>query len=464
MIGKKRPWGQVSRFCGRFAQSSVGSLGSVLGEQFVNQALHEHGGRWRERIYGPMNTLELFIEQVLNPDHSCQDAVARGLSQRVALGEAPCSLNTGPFCKARTRLSFELIESLRRELGSRLTEGQPRDWGWRGRPVKLVDGSTVSMPDTRVNQQSFPQNREQAQGVGFPVARIVAIISMSNGAVLDWSMGPCEGKRTGETAMLWEMAANLVPGDVLIMDRYYAGYFMLARLQQQGVDVVVRANRHRQTDFRCGKRLGKHDHLVHWQRPTRPHWMDEKTYQQMPESLQLREARVRGVTLVSTLVDAKAVDKQELFVLYDQRWNVELDFRSIKTVMQMETLRCKTPEMVKKEVAVHLLAYNLVRAVMAQAAVQAALLPRQLSFKTALQLINAFHQVLRHAPSGPLGTMQAHLIGAITCARLRHRPGRHEPRVVKRRPKQYPRLSQPRNIARKKSRQILARNIRRELR
>lgn len=304
------------------------------------------------------------------------------------------------------------------------------------------------MPDTAANQRCYPQNREQAPGLGFPLARVVGIVSLSSGAVLDWALGPCEGEKSGETALLWKMAPGLKAGDVLIADRYFSGYFLLARLKRLGVDVIVQANRSRHVDFRCGKRLGARDHLVQWQRPQRPRWMDAQTYEQMPLSLPVREVRVGGLTLVTTLINPKEVSREELRELYLQRWNVELDLRSIKSVMQMDVLRCKSPQMVAKEIAVYLLAYNLVRALMAKAAQGAGLLPRQLSFKGALHLINAFQEALRRAPRARLSIMQAHLLGAIASLKLPHRPGRVEPRAVKRRPKEYPRLMRPRHIAR----------------
>lgn len=308
---------------------SVGAvLGDVIAAKRLMQLVAEEAGRYRERVYSPLVTLVLFIEQVLSADHSCQDAVARGVSARVALGQAPCSLNTGPYCKARLRLPLGLLERLGREVGERLIAGQPRAWLWRGREVKLVDGTTLSMPDTRQNQKSFPQNHEQKAGLGFPLARLVAIVSLSCGAVLQWALGPCEGKETGETALLWALAQKLRRGDVVIADRCYAGYFMLAWLMRWGVDVVIRQHQRRRTDFRGGQRLGARDHLVSWVRPQRPAWMDPATYAAMPETLELREVRVGGWTLVSTFTDARQVSKQELFRLYRLRWQVELDSRA----------------------------------------------------------------------------------------------------------------------------------------
>lgn len=423
-------------------------LGEVIPAKALMQWVHEEAGGFRERIYSPLSTLMLFIEQVLSADHSCTDAVARGLSARVALGQSPCSLNSGPYCKARARLPVGLVARLGQGVGERLCAGQPPAWRWRGREVKLVDGTTVSMPDTQANQRRFPQHREQRAGLGFPLARVVAIVSLSCGAVLEWAIGACEGKESGETALLWALAQKLHAGDVVVADRCYAGYFMIARLLQLGVDVVIRQHQRRHTDFRRGLCLGARDHVVSWIRPQRPAWMDEQTYRSMPETLSMREAHVGGWTLVSSLTNAKQVSKQELLALYRSRWQVELDLRAIKTVMQMDLLRCKSPSMVQKEIAAHLLAYNLVRSVMAKAAYLAGLLPRQLSFKGALQLLRAFEQNLRHSPCARLTIRQAYLLAGIAQMKVPYRPWRVEPREVKRRPKPFKRLAEPRNVVR----------------
>ncbi len=447
---KRHVKAQVKRFRARFVQSAGAVLGDVLPQALVMQWVREECGRWRERLYGPLQTLLLFIEQVLGADHSCQDAVARGVSARVALGQSMCSLNNGPYCKARQRLASGLIERIGREVGARLCTEQPSHWRWRGREIKLVDGTTVSMPDTPENQASFPQSSGQKPGLGFPLARLVAIVSLSCGAALEWASGPCEGKSTGETALMWQLAHSLKQGDVVIADRYYTGYFLIALLTSLGVDIVMRQHQRRHTDFRRGQRQGVRDHVINWDRPSRPAWMSKETYATMPESLTMREVRSDGWTLISTLLDARQVSKRELNELYCRRWQIELDLRAIKTVMQMDVLRCKSPQMVKKEIAVHLLAYNLVRSVMAQAAYMANVLPRQLSFKAALQMLRAFEENLRYCPNGRLLIQHASLIAGIAQLRLRHRPGRVEPRAVKRRPKPRQLLTTPRKVAREK--------------
>ncbi len=439
---------QVRRLRARFVQSVGAVLSDVLPVQSLMQWIRDESDNYRHRIYDPLQTLTLFIEQVLSADHSCQDAVARGLSGRITVGQAPCSLNTAGYSKARSRLPLGLIERLGRETGELLCAQQPRAWRWRDREVKLVDGTTASMPDTVANQASFPQSRTQKPGLGFPLARLVAIVSLSCGVVLDWAVGPCEGKQTGETALLWKLARQLRSGDVVIADRYYAGYFLVALLVQLGVDVVIRQHQCRHTDFRRGLRLGARDHVVSWSRPQRPTWMDAATYATMPETLSVREVRVGGWTLVTTLADAQEVSKHDLSELYRARWQVELDLRSIKTVMQMDILRCKSPQMVCKEIAVHILAYNMVRAVMARAAYLGRVLPRQLSFKGALQLLNAFEENLRHCPRGRLASRHAHLLAGVAQLKLPRRPGRVEPRAVKRRPKPFQLLTEPRQVLR----------------
>ena len=452
---------QVKRLRRRFGQTAGAALGEVVPMHLLRQWVDEEVAQWRERLYSPLQTLLLFIEQVLSADQSCQDAVARAASARVALGQPPGSLNSGPYCKARRRLPLALPQRLAREAGERLCAQQPKAWLWRGRQVKLVDGTTVSMPDTAQNQSQFPQSPQQRAQLGFPLARLVAIVSLSCGAVLDWALSACEGARSAESALLWGMAQQLQRSDVLIADRCYASYFMIALLSQQQVDVVMRQHPRRLSDFRRGQRLGVRDHLVIWTRPARPGWMDEATYASMPHSLRLREARVAGWTLVSTLTEAKQVAKDELAKLYRLRWQVELDLRAIKSVMHMDVLHCKSPPMVRKEIAVHMAAYNLVRTVMAQAAHLGAVLPRQLSFKGALQVLRAFEENLRHCPRGRFSIRRAYLLGAIAQLRLPERPGRVEPRAVKRRPKPHALLTQPRPLLRERLRRQQQRHINR---
>jgi len=447
-IKKRRLQEQVCRFRARFAQSAGAVLGDVIPTALLKRWIEEEVGPYRERVYGPLRTLMLFLEQVIGADQSCQDAVARGVSEQVGLGKKPSSLNNGPYCDARKRLPLGLLKRMGREIGDRLAERQPVAWLWRGRQIKLVDGTTVSMPDTPANQRCFPQNKQQKPGLGFPVARLVAVVSLSCGAVLEWAVGACEGKLTGETSLLSGLQSHFKSGDIMIADRCYAGYFTIALMTRLGVDVVVRQNKMRCTDFRRGRRLGKRDHVVVWILPKQPPWMDDATYQSMPATLTMRETRISDWTLATTLLDVATVSKGELLAMYQQRWQVELDLRSIKDVMQMGVLRCKSPEMVSKEIAAHLVAYNLARVVMSQAAHLAKTLPCKLSFKGALQVLRAFEESLRHCPRGRLSTRHAYLLAGISQLRLPARLGRVEPRVKKRRAKPQRLLTEPREILR----------------
>lgn len=439
---------QVKHFRSRFVLDGHAEWSAVLPAELLKQLLLASHERWRERVYGPLHTLTLFVNQVLSADGSCQDAVARNLSERTAQGLAPCSLNSAAYCRARRRLSVDLLGRLVRTLGERLQRTQPQPWLWRGRSLVLADGTTVSMPDTPANRSRFAQSPEQRPGLGFPLARIVALVSLSTGAVLDWACGPCKGEQTSETALMWHLAGQLKSGDVLIADRLYASYFLLARLRQLGVDVVMRQHHRRRTDFRRGRRLGKGDHVVLWQRPQRPPWMSHAEYALMPETLAVRETRHQGWITVTSLLDARELDRAELLSLYQSRWQIELDLRSIKCVMQMDVLRCRSPEMIEKEIAAHLCAYNLVRTVMAQAGALGGCLPRKLSFAAALQILRAFEQTLRHAPGKRGLVVRACVLGAIAQARLPTRPDRVEPRAKKRRPKKAAFLTVPRDQAR----------------
>ena len=447
-IAKKRLQQAIARFKQGFADRPTRALDELLSSDVVCTIVDEEVGAYRDRVYPPLTTLGLFIGQALSADGACQDAVARHLSERTAQGEPQCSLSSGPYCKARSRLPLSLIERLAVSVGERLEDISCKNWKWRGRSVKLLDGTTVSMPDTQANQAAYPQSGEQRPGLGFPLAMLVALISLSNGAVLRWASGPCRGKGSGEQALFRTLMPHLSAGDIILVDRFHCTYFTVAMLAERGVDLLTRQHQRRGTDFRQGQRLGHRDRLVTWIRPQRPQWMDQATYARMPQHLSLRQTEVAGRVLVTTLTDARGVTPLDLDALYRSRWQVEVDLRSIKAVMGTDILRAKSPPMIDKEIAVGLLAYNLVRGLMARAATATAVIARALSFKAALQLLLAFQQQLRWAGRKGADIMSAHLLGAISAMRLPLRPGRIEPHAIKRRPKPYALLTVPRQVAR----------------
>lgn len=436
-------WDQIAH---RFQQADGLPFSELLQPERVAQALAALGVEFRERVYLPVVTLWMFLSQVLSPDHSCLEAVARLLAWRVAQGQPPCSPETTSYCEARKRLPLELIQGLVRDTGRDLDQQSQEEWLWKGRHVKIADGTTVTMPDTSANQAVYPQPRNQARGVGFPIARLVIIVSLACGAVLDAAMGPMRGKKTGENTLFRTLLEALLPGDVLLVDRLFGSYQELATCRGRNVDVVARQHITRHTDFRRGQWLGTLDHIVVWQRPKFvSQRFDRATWEALPEQMRVRELRFQvtqpgfrpaEITLVTTLLDPVEYPPAEISGLFRERWHCELDLRSLKTALQMDRLRCKSPEMVQKEVWTHFLAYNLIRQTMAEAARVHRVLPRHLSFKGAVQTVNSFATYLALLPP-QRRRLWGILLAAIATHLVGDRPNRVEPRKLKYRPGKY---------------------------
>jgi hypothetical protein len=430
-------------------------LDGILPEATVRQVLQEEGATWKQILYTPWLTFWAFFWQTLSPDHSCRAALKRIAAWRGRRGQTLDADDTSPYCKARTRLPESALHRLMQSLG-RTTHQEAAAWRWRGRRVQVVDGSTVTMPDTPANQQAYPQPGSQKPGVGFPIARIVVVFCLATGVVLEATLGKCQGKRTGENTLFRRLWDELEPEDIVLGDRYYCSYFDIAMLKRRGVDSVFRLHQRRPCDFRRGRRLGKEDQIVTWVRPSRPDWMDEATYAQIPETMEVRQVRIhvgtpgfrtRIIEIATTLLNPEESTKAELGTLFRQRWQAELDLRSIKVVLGMDQLRCKTPEMVRKEVWMTLLGYNVIRALMVQAAQEHQRDPRRLSFKGALQTLVEFAPGLREGTAQERGWLRTILLRSIAGDEVGDRPDRVEPRARKRRPKPYPLLTKPRQQA-----------------
>jgi putative transposase len=424
---------------------------SLVSEESILEAFGSARWLWQGWIYSPAVTVWVFLSQCLSMDHSCRDAVARLITWRVARGLRPCSADTGGYCTAREALPEMACHQLVRQTGSDLEREAPAEWLWHKRRVRVVDGSTITMPDTAANQAKYPQMASQKPGCGFPIARIVVVFSLSVGTVLEAALGKYEGKKTGENSLFRTLKHCLDAGDVVVIDRYFSGWCDLALLQARGVDVVVRKHQRRHTDFREGKRLGKDDHRVCWPKPPRPKWMTRKTYVSLPAELTLREVRVRvtqkgfrtkELDVVTTLLDPVEYPPEEIAELYRRRWHAELNLRSLKTVLQMDHLRCKTPHRVRNEFFMHLVAYNLIRRLMALSAQERGTQPWQVSFKGALQTVNVFLPILCSSIS-PEEWCTA-LVASVATHVVGDRPDRYEPRVKKRRAKEYDLMNKPR--------------------
>jgi len=448
---------QIHRLTTHQAPQPELGLDEILPQATVTQILSDEGATWKEVLYTPWVTFWTFFWQMLSPDRSCRCALKRLAAWMSARGQTLNDEDTSAYCKARARLPESALRRLTRLLGSQAHHRAAPSWQWCGRAVKVVDGSTVIMPDTQANQKAYPQSSSQKPGLGFPIARIVVLFCLATGAVLEVALGQSRGKQTGENALFRSLHETLEPEDVVLGDRYYGSYFDIALLKQRGVDSVFRLHQRRPCDFRRGRRFGKEDQIVTWLRPHRPDWMEEATYAQIPETMEIRQMRIhvqqrgfrtRVVDLATTLLDHEIYTKADLSTLFRQRWHAELDLRSIKIVLGMDLLRCKTPEMVRKEIWMTLLGYNVIRMVMAQASQEHRCDPRHLSFKGALQTVQEFGPALRAGSARYRRWLWTIVLSSVAGDAVGHRPNRVEPRARKRRPKPYPLLTKPRRQAR----------------
>ena len=411
------------------------------------------------------------MHQALSKDKSLLEGVSRVNADRMAMELDPASSNTAAFCNARHELPAELPQQLFRELAAECDAEALQKIGskglWQGRKVKIVDGSTLLMPDTPKNQAEFPQMKNQEVGSGFPIARIVAIFSLLTGCALNLAIGPYKGKETGEHALLRQILNCFVRGEVALGDAYYSSYFLMATLLNMGVDFVFESHGSRISDFRKGSRLGKFDHMIRLKRPKQPDWMSDELYVSIPETMQIREVAVtietsgfrpKKIVITTSFIDPKKQRKFDLGELYRRRWMVELYFRAIKTTMGMEMLRSKTPDMVRKEIWIHLLAYNAIRKIILDAAVKSGKLPNQISFKATIQTFNHYSTLWRIQEIDAT-KIYNHLLDAIIKHIVGNRPGRREPRKRKQRPKNFPLLHGSRHASKNKKKALRSREV-----
>lgn len=437
---------QIEAFRCAFGARRPAALSEVLGTAQIESLLDSCVGQYRQRVYGPLTTLDLFVHQVLGRDKACQDAAGRRRAERVSLGQSPSSLSSGPYCKARQRLPLSLIEQSLRHVGQRLERRMPSAWRWAGRVVKIFDATCLSMPDTAQNQARWPQISGQRPGLGFPQMRLGALIGLASGAVIDYAQCAVRGKATGEHTLLRQLHGSLERGDLLLADALHSTWSTLQWAGSAGVDVLMPCHGSRALS---GRRA---DQWVWWPKPRdRPAHIEPQRWQELPEGIWVREVQVGRRQLVTTLNTQQATPAQ-LDALYKMRWNIEVDFRSLKAGMEMDVLHTKTPAMIEKELAAYLLAYNLVRWAMAQAAWLGQVLPRVLSFNAARRLVGLLHEQLLHAKKRDITRIVGFTLAGIASCRLPHRPGRVEPHAKKRRPRPLPLLMEPRAVARQKIR------------
>jgi putative transposase len=444
-----------------FAQDKDLPFAEVLTEADVARIFAEEKvsfGKLARSFWTPAVTLWAFLWQVLSPDKSCRQVVANVLMS-LALAHEPEDIDTGLYCRARAKLPSAVLRRLALHVGHGLERASPEEWLWNGRHVNLVDGSSSRLVDTEENQKDFPQTKSQKKGLGFPLIRWVALFGLATAVVQGFAYGRYAGKETGETALFRQLLDHLQGGDIVLADRYYCSYFMVALLLSRGVDVVARLHQRRKYDFRRGQHLGEGDHIVVWHRPKRPEWMSEVLYASMPETMRMREVigrvdapgyRVKELVVATSLLDAQAYEADEIMELYSERWQVELDIRSLKVTLGMSDLRCKTPFMVEREIWTHILAYNLIRKVGAQVAEQKKVSPRSISFKATKQAVLGGWQQATTLQGADYVRMEKVMLKILQKQKVGHRPGRCEPRAIKVRPKPHKLLTEPREEARAK--------------
>jgi hypothetical protein len=421
-------------------------LQSLFGAFLPERLLHHKnakGAGSRKRIFSPAVTFWAFLGQVLDPGSSCRKAVARVQTLFALKGLKRPGEHTGAYCEARLRLPVRWLMSILEHVTTRLMQGH----GGQGR-LLVVDGTTVAMPDSPALQARYPQPQAQKPGCGFPLMKLLALFDLRSGA---W-LATTHSTRKFHDARLWRrLFWRLGRGDTVIVDRAFCGYFDLARLIARGVQVVVRLHQRRKTDFRRGRRLGHRDHLVVWPKPQRPDWMSVREYATMPGQITVREMhhqvaekahRTRELILVTTMLDARAHPKAQVTALYARRWRVELCFDDLKTTMHMEMLRTRSPASLCRELLMHMIAYNLLRAVISQAAVS----PERASFKGTVDRLHTWSWVIWLAPTRREARARVEeLLASIAADHVPERPGRREPRAVKRRPKPHALLNAPRH-------------------
>lgn len=416
--------------------------------------------QWRERFWTPLQTIQTFLLQVLHVGSSCRESVAIALAERAAMGASgEISQDPSAYCNARKRLPEGVIKRCFHGVGRRLREKIGSEHLWFGRRIWMVDGSSCSMPDTPQLQEVFGQPSGQRCGCGFPVATIVAMFCWATGAVLDVAIGAYRDSELPLWRRLWHL---LKEGDVILADRFYCTYADIAGLMRRGCDAVLRLHQRRKADFRYGKKLGENDRLITWSRPTcnaRPRGMSVSQWQRLPLELSIRLIRTnicipgfrcRRLVIATTLLDPIRYPAERILALYRDRWIVELRLRDIKMTLGMDVLRGKSPDIVRKEIYMHMLAYNLIRCLMWQAASSHGRDLHRLSFAGTVQRLDALapYLMLYHGTVKALRLYEL-LLKWIAHDTLPFRPNRIEPRVVKRRPKQYGLLNKPRHEMRK---------------
>lgn len=440
----------------KFTQSLGLPFRDLLSEATIQQAMDEIKIKYRRRLFDPFVTIWVFLSQVLDVDKSCHNAVSRVIAYLVDEGVEIPSTDTSAYCQARARLPEELLQKLFGKVAQDLGEKVTAEDLWRGRHLKVIDGSTVSMPDTVENQKAYPQPKSQKPGCGFPIAKIGMIFSLTTGAAIALAI---DVLNTHDLQLARKLYQFLNPFDVILGDRAFCAYADLVAIKNLECDAVFRKHQSRKTPMYRGRIVGESDKLVTWHKPKKcPHGLSEDAFAALPSTLVVREIyyyiiipgfRTTSVSLITTLLDAEIYPTLELVRLYDFRWDVEVDLKHLKTTLGMDVLRCKTPQLVRKELYVYLLAYNLLRTLMWQAGTTYGVPPVRLSLQATRHHLDNFIPQMLAISGAKRHHIYQTLLKIIVHKPVPQRPARTEPRVRKRRPKAYPLMKQPRHELRR---------------
>ena len=437
-------------------ESSLSELSILFGSYIPESLLAPtHSGiHSRERIFSFRSTFWAFLSQALSPKVSCRETVRKVQSFCTQRGLSLPGSSDSAYCQARRKLPLERLQAVHEHVGEQLTGRVQQGWLWHGRRVRLVDGTGIRLADTPENQAAFPQPSVQRPGCGFPVMQVVACLCLHTGALIDW----VSTKLTcHESPLLQHLLHVLEAGEVLLADRGFCSFFNFAQCRQRGIEAVMRLHQKRRADLRFGKRLGKEDRLVVWKLPRSRGPLSEQQFGQLPDTITVRIVRIRveirgfrvhRVWLATTLTDPIVYSKEDLAQLYRRRWQIELNLRDIKTSMGVEQLRCKTPEMIEKELCLFAIAYNLITLLSVQSAVRYDLRPEQISFKATADTLRQYRTALCACIGQPRKSLRIfnHMLQIIGHAQINDRPDRIEPRAIKLRPKGYQRMTRPRHL------------------
>ena len=437
----------------RFARDHGLPFADCLSEQNILNALNEHGIKYRDRVFTPVTTIWGFLSQVLSDDHSCSDAVSRIIAHRAASGLGTCSPNTASYCNARGRIVTGVLRTWRGE-PPRSYRPQPRSSGSGSGGMYLSStGHTSPCRTRRRTRRATHSRRPNRRGSASHSHASPCSCRWRPVPVMIWPSPPTRARAPARRPSCGKCTTRSSRGDVVLADALFDNYFLVCELRERGIDLVARV-KHKRAGSKKLQREPDGDVLV-WQRPNKPRGMTGEQYRRYPESLTMRQVsvdardknnRAKQFKVITTILDP-SVDGRQIGSLYEHRWSGEVDIRSIKSTMQMGVLRCKTPEMVHKEIWAHLLAYNMLRTVMAVAAAESGIEPRQVSFKGAKQAVTAFAPKIEAARPKDRPRLIDDLLAVVAYRRVGDRPGRWEPRALKRRPKPVKRLGQPRHVA-----------------